>query len=86
MFDWLKCILHAKLKKTPNFYHERFNKIYKIYRKEVLHFPNVVLAILPRYILFPMILVRNQIREMLSGEVGKITFGRMKYKFRTSRN
>jgi len=36
--------------------------------------------------LLPMILVRNQIRDMIVGEIGKITFRRMKYKFRTSSN
>ena len=35
-------------------------------------------------ILLPMILVRNQIRDILGGETGKIAFGRIKYKFRTS--
>jgi hypothetical protein len=34
--------------------------------------------------LLPIILVRSQIRDMLGGETGKITFGRIKYKFRTS--
>jgi hypothetical protein len=29
-----------------------------------------------------MILVRNQISNMLCGETGKITFGRIKYEFR----
>jgi len=29
-----------------------------------------------------MILVLNQIRNILGGETGKITFGRMKYKYR----
>jgi hypothetical protein len=29
--------------------------------------------------LLPMILVRNQIRNMLGGETGKITFGRINY-------
>jgi len=29
-----------------------------------------------------MILVRNQIRDILGGEISKITFGRIKYKFR----
>ena len=29
--------------------------------------------------LLPMILVRNQIRNTLGGEIGKITFGRIKY-------
>ena len=33
---------------------------------------------------FPMILVRNQIRDMFGGETGKITFGRIQYKFGTS--
>ena len=33
-----------------------------------------------------MILVRNQITNMLGGETGKITFGRIKCKFRTSNN
>jgi hypothetical protein len=28
-------------------------------------------------ILLPMILVRNQIRDMLGGETGKITFGKL---------
>jgi hypothetical protein len=31
-------------------------------------------------------LVRNQIKNILGGETGKITFGRIKYKFRTSDN
>jgi hypothetical protein len=31
----------------------------------------------------PMILVRNEIRDMLGGEIGKITFRRIKNKFRT---
>jgi len=34
----------------------------------------------------PIILVRNQIRVTLGGEIGKITFGRIKNKFRTSSN
>jgi hypothetical protein len=34
--------------------------------------------------LLPMTLVRNQIRNMLSGERGKSTFGTIKYEFRTS--
>jgi hypothetical protein len=34
--------------------------------------------------LLPMILVRDQIRDMLGGYVGKFTFGRINYKFRTS--
>jgi Fe2+ or Zn2+ uptake regulation protein len=34
----------------------------------------------------PMTLVRNQIKNMLGEETGKITFGRTKYKFRTSSN
>jgi len=33
--------------------------------------------------LLPMILVRDQIRNMLGGETGRITFGRIKYKYRT---
>jgi len=33
------------------------------------------------YILLLMILVRNQIRNMLGGVTGKITFGRIKYNF-----
>ena len=37
-----------------------------------------------QYILLPMILVRNQIRGMLGQELGKITLGRTKYKFRIS--
>jgi hypothetical protein len=36
--------------------------------------------------LLPMILVRDQIRYMLGGETGKITFGRIKYKYRTCIN
>ena len=32
----------------------------------------------------PMILFRNQIRDILGGETGKITFGKMKYKFRNA--
>jgi len=35
-------------------------------------------------IVLPMILVRNQIRNMLGGKTDKITFGRIYYKFRTS--
>jgi len=30
-------------------------------------------------LLLPMILVRNQIRNMLGGKKGKITFGRINY-------
>ena len=30
----------------------------------------------------PMILFRNQIRDILGGETGKIIFGKMRYKFR----
>jgi len=37
-------------------------------------------------VLLLMILVRNQITNMLGGETGKITFGRIKCKFRTSNN
>jgi len=37
-------------------------------------------------LLFPMILVRIQKRNMLGGERNNNTFGRIKYKFRTSRN
>jgi len=39
-------------------------------------------------LLLPMILVRNQIRNIFGGEKDKITFGRIKYvyKLRTSRN
>jgi len=37
-------------------------------------------------VVLPMILVRNQIRNVLGRETGKFTFGRIKYKFRTSSN
>jgi len=37
-------------------------------------------------VVLPMILVRKQIRNMLGGETGKFTTGRIKYKFRTSSN
>jgi len=33
-----------------------------------------------------MILVRNKIGDLFGGEKGKITFGGIKYKFRTSSN
>jgi hypothetical protein len=36
--------------------------------------------------LLPMFLVRNQIRDILGGEIGKTTFERIKYKFRTCSN
>ena len=36
--------------------------------------------------MLPIILVRNQIRVTLGGEIGKITFGRIKNKLRTSSN
>ena len=37
-------------------------------------------------LLLPMIQVRNQIRDMFGGETGKITFGRIKCKFRALNN
>jgi len=37
-------------------------------------------------LVLPMIPVQNQIRNMLGGKTGKITFGRIKYKFRISSN
>ena len=37
-------------------------------------------------LLLPMILVRNQKINILGGETDKITFGRIKYKFRTWSN
>jgi hypothetical protein len=33
-----------------------------------------------------MIPVRIQIRDKLGGKIGKVKFGRIKYKFKTSRN
>ena len=36
--------------------------------------------------MLPMIVVQNQIRDMLGGERGKITFRRIKYKLRPSSN
>jgi len=38
------------------------------------------------YIVIDVPFFRNQIAYMHSGEAGKITFGRIKYKFRTSIN
>jgi len=38
------------------------------------------------YVVLPVILVLNHIRNMLGGETGKFTFGRIKYIFRTSSN